>query len=214
VERAVELTADPTTRPGSASRWLLTGIAVCGRCGTTMSAAQHSKGTRYSCGAYNVRQGQHMSPGHVAMLTAHLDAVVTEQLLSAVRGGLLRRVDLAQPHTPDLATSAVIEATQARLTSVNREYAYGGLDHAERKRLRRPLLDTLRDAESSRAERVDAARLRQLGRAPKQFAEVWPALALRERRALMRTCADQISVDRHRGGNVADPGRIKIIWRA
>lgn len=211
VERAAAIMADPTVRPGSSSRWLMTGIAICGGCGYTLTAGDSGvDGVRYVCHSPSIPARRTGTHGHYAMLAEPLERIVTDQLVAEVRGGLIGRL-LRLPVTE----AALPALDEIALAAVDHAHAYGQITAEEKKRQRRRVFDASRANRAKAGQLLERRRLAEIGRAPTRFRATWAALELREQRGLLATCAESITVGRHFGPTGrANPDRIQIVWRA
>ena len=96
VERAQALMADPTLRPGSSYRRLLTGIAVCSICGQPLRLVQHTgHPARYACQPGS--SGLNLRCGHVSTSADFADEYVLDQICDALGAGLLDRPRCSAP---------------------------------------------------------------------------------------------------------------------
>jgi len=209
--------ANPERRRSTSNRgrWLLSGIAVCGkdgcglplRSGTTVSnRAAGTTRTVYRCPAGG--------GGHVARTARDVD-----DLVAGVVVELLTRPDWSQAlvvvpaETADgkwLAVEAV--ALRARLGEAADEYAEGNITAAQLAKITGRVQEKLADVEAtmSRAARGSALGAFTPGRDP---AKVWAGLPLDRRRAVVRELMTVTVLPTGRSGNVFDPASVRIEWR-
>jgi DNA invertase Pin-like site-specific DNA recombinase len=161
--------SDPNRRtgPGSARRWLLTGIAVCGRCEdtVTMGVKPHMAGPRYSC----------------PVCTLSINAVKTDEL---VEGALLALLDrkawrrLRQGQTVGADTSGFEEA-MAELTA---RFVAGDLSGDEVGKLADALRQEVTVAPPPSLPDVD------------DLAKAWSELDIEQRRLVFITATESLTI--------------------
>jgi site-specific DNA recombinase len=124
----VALLADPArrTNKGTARRWMLAGIAVCGVCGEPVKSWSAKAKRRNTKPAYTCRAAG-TSSGHVIRNAAEVDAYV-EQIVLAILTD--RRDQLLVPdQTGDTSTLHLRDAAlRAQLDGAARSYAAGAIE--------------------------------------------------------------------------------------
>jgi hypothetical protein len=208
-QRLVALLTDPARRssPGSAIKYLLTGLARCDVCKGPMRVLPAGKDGRktdsYVCHhGYHVRRSR---PGLDALVTG----IVTGRLAQPDAAALLGRSDDGQAQEATDKAAAV----RARLDTAADAYAEGTIDGAQLTRITaklRPELERWQEvvrASSTAPDLIDVA--------GPDIAERWEALPLARKRAVIDLLLD-ISVlpARKAGGhNAFDPESVRIKWK-
>lgn len=199
-EALVELLADPRRRTNvGAAAHLLSGVAVCGRCGSRMGYRTHRQKRpdgsvdvtgRYSC--------ESKRDGDDACRSVSIDADTTDEhvrqaLAAAVADGL-----------PTLETfdPGEVERLEKELSEVARDYGRGDITRPEWVAIREGIEARLADATAKAARSADAV--------PANLGEVWPRLTVQERRGVVLSLLEQVEVAD--GGRGAD--RLRLVWRA
>lgn len=204
VER--ELTGDHRRRGGvQSAAGLLTGVALCGVCKTTVHLGRSKRGQRiYRCRA---------SYGHVSR-----QAEVAEDYVGKVVVERLSRKDayelLRAPERPDTAALRdEAQALRSRLESIAVEFADGDLTptqiRAASERIRAKLADIER-------QMADAGRVDVLGPllAENDVAGVWNGLADDRKRAIIDTLMTIVLLPPGRGTRTFRPETVEIAWRS
>jgi DNA invertase Pin-like site-specific DNA recombinase len=190
----VRLYADPSRlRSRRGSRWLLTGLLFCGKCGGRMTARPSPDHRRYSCDATN--------RVHLSVSAQPLEEYVVAQ---------------AELHRPDFVEARVVSPTEAavpilaalddvdaRIASWVKESALAGLRAS----------DIRAGHEALAAER--AALEDQLTATPEPRAD-WERLTSgRETREWLDAVIERITIAPAKSmGGRFDPGRVSITWRS
>lgn len=209
VHRARLLIRDDTKRPGSHRRWLLSDIAVCGRCGFALvSFVADTPTRRYYCsdGPYRPRRCGRVSISHRA------EDTVTEQLHAAVAEGLIERIISSGVDVCASARAAHREV-ERQMKNLRRDRADGAVSDRDF----RSQMTTLVYVKISTTRVVDDIErlgdLRELS--AESFPLRWSTADVSYQRSLLRALTEQIlirpSVTRA-GHYYAD--RVVISWRA
>lgn len=193
---------------GSAPRWLLSGIAVCGVCNGPVKCVGTTNRRAYQCTEFGhvrrnaVRADEHVTERILALLKQEAPILLkpapkvtadTGKLRAEVRQLKRKKDDLARLLTEEILTEAGVRAERkridARLTRIEAELAAS--DEAD------PLPEI-------RHLDPDANLL-----------EVWNALGLNRQRTILRLLYDvTIMPVAKRGGNTFDPGSVTMTRKA
>lgn len=208
VERVQALLKDETTRPGSSARWLLSRIALCGRCGLPLTSELRDKpDRRYKCdtatGSVKERCGR-------LSISWRLEQVVTDQLHQAVRDGLIQRV-MAAGDAAWEPTVRSAEIAARKLASIAQDHDENLIDHAEWKR-RRGSIERRSAADRTAAAEITTLDLSEL--TVDGFTKYWASATTGQRRTLLRGLAAEILVLPFSYGARQPDQRLRITWRA
>ncbi|GLI28506.1 serine recombinase [Agromyces rhizosphaerae] len=214
-ERLKAILNDPMRRTapvGRAPKYLLGGIARCGRCGgvmrravgrmtTTKSGGSKRQPPSYVCGdCYRVRRKQ-----------ADVDALV-----EGIIAGRLQMPDAAQLFvTGDPIALAeaqdAIEAIDARLANAADMFAAGDIDGGQLARITERLrADRARAAADLEAALPGAVPADLMGDAA---AETWAALSMDSKRAVLSTLVT-VTIMPSGSGKAFDPATVRVDWRS
>lgn len=214
---AVDVLEDPSRkRTPTRARFLLTGVALCGR--TVLSstgeevpcdATVHGGGARRQYRTYRCRD----NVGHIARMAdpieRYVSDVVIERLSRPDAADLL--LDTEKPDLAVLREKAV--AYRARLDTLAVEFADGDLTASQLRiateRIRTKLAET--EAEMASAGRVDI--LGPLVRTDDVRA-VWKGLSTSKRRAVIATLMDVRIHTVKRGTRTFRPESVEITWKS
>jgi site-specific DNA recombinase len=202
-DRLAALFADPRRRSAPASlavKYLLSGLAVCGRCGERMFATPSSYAGRmlYRCGSTHLSRG-----------LADVDRVVTETLIAR-----LSRRDAARLFVPDVNVDALrgqaVELRERRdgLAAMLAD-GFIGADavRTQAKRLTGEITDLERKIVAATGDSPLAA----VAGTPDVRA-AWHALSLGQQRGILDTLLT-VTVLPSGKGVPFDPSQVKIDWR-
>lgn len=176
----VSLLADPSRRTqwSSARRWMLSGVATCGVCGSPVICTRVATRTVLTP-SYTCRAGK-----HVARIAAELDAYVTQLVIAR----------LSRPDAVDLLAAAAgpdsgaqhrkADALRERLDELAAAYADGAIDARQLREGSERLRARLRDVEAQIAAAGRRSALADLPGAP-DLAERWAAFPVDRRRAVV-----------------------------
>lgn len=202
---------------GRRATHLLSGLAICGRCGgnlKTMGFRMHNGKPfeRYQC----VKQPGEVNCGGVAAAKESLERFVHESVLSFLSSAELRPVEddgeideLARLVDQDAA--ALVELTQARYVHralTPEEYGPAREALVARKAVRESRLAALRRQEAEVSQALRPGRREDLD-------AWWEAASTEDRREALRGVLAAVVVNpaQRRGGNRFDTGRIELRWR-
>jgi hypothetical protein len=180
-------------RRAPSGRYLLSGVAICGACGHTLSG--HVRGTMrlYGC---NAAAG---GCGHVYASRDRVDEIVEARMIA-----LVATAEAAAPSGDVAQLAAEIAEAEAKLGDYARMLDAGELEPVEWRSLRTSVvgrLDSLRDRAAA-AHEV----------APINTGEGWQAMTIAKRRAFV---AASLAVTIHRAkrrGGPFDPDRVELRW--
>jgi DNA invertase Pin-like site-specific DNA recombinase len=180
--RAVLLEPGRRTGPGPARRWLLSGIAECGRCGTPMQAKPHAAGPRYSCPAC-----------HLSIAVEPTDAIVEAGLLALLNPKTWRRLRRRGQHS-DTATF------EAELLDLAQAHADGEVTTEEWRIMRAGIVQRLEDAAAEPAPLPSVDDVRA----------AWPDLPIDARRLVVAAATERLAIAPAASGLARfDPSRIE-----
>lgn len=206
------LLANPDRRRSTSNRarWLLAGIAVCGKdgCGLPLrsgaTASNRAKGTTRT--VYRCPAG---GGGHVARTARDVDDLVTGVILE-----LLSRPDWSQVLATPTATVdgkwLAVEAVtlRARLGEAADQFAEGNITAAQLAKITGRVREKLADVEDAMSRAARGSALAPFtGRDP---VKVWQSLPLDRRRAVVREMMTVTVLPTGRSGNVFDPASVRI----
>jgi DNA invertase Pin-like site-specific DNA recombinase len=167
--RAVLTDRSRRTTPGNRRRWLLSGIATCGRCvePVPMGIKPHAAGPRYYCPSC-----------HLSIEAKRTDEVVESDLLSMLDPKAWRRLRQGRPHVVD--TSGFEAATHALMD----RYNAGDIDASE-----------LADLAEALRRRHDTASTPPppLPDVP-DLTKAWPKLTLEQRRLVLGAATESLTI--------------------
>jgi hypothetical protein len=165
-----ELLDDPSRRStsGNARRWLLSGIAVCGRCGTGMRVKGHGRGPRYAC-----------KDCHLSIELKRTDELVEADLLALLDPKAWRRLRQGR-RTPVEDTAGFEEA----MNELSARFIAEDIDGEE--------LAALADALRRRQEVATAPTVTLPDVA--DLSKAWPKLSLEQRRLVITTATEQLTI--------------------
>jgi site-specific DNA recombinase len=186
-------------------KYLLTGLAVCGRCGTKLVARPRQNGTR----CYVCPGRPDPGCGKIRVLAEPLEALVAETTIVALDTPQLARAiaGAPSPAAGELQALRDQEGELARMWA-RREISRESWQVATAELSKQ--LDELRgllDVEARHrvtADLVGGGALR----------ERWPGLGFDQRRLVLETVIETVTVGPGRPGyNRFDPGRVDVVWR-
>ena len=208
----VALLTDPSRRKSQDNRvkWMLAGIALCGKCGGRMISA-HTGGSAnrhrvvYRCTGDGTR-------GHAARDAERVDAYV-----SAIVIGLLNRDDwrsvLAPPEQKDdgLDLAATATALRARLGEAADSFADGAITGAQLARITERVKGQLADVEAQQGAGARSKAVAELVGAADPAA-VWEGLDIDRKRSFIRDVMT-VKINPTGRGVAFGPGVVEIRWR-
>jgi site-specific DNA recombinase len=194
--------ARPKYRGGDDVKYLLSGIARCGKCGAALYVGGRPTQRVYVC---------HDGNGHLSRTQPHLDAYVTTVVLD--RLATLDLDDLAA-EAPE-AAKAHAEAVELRehLATAVEQFSARQLTAATLAEVEAKLRPQIEDAERrARAASVSPAVVDLAGEGADAR---WDALTVEQRRELVRVLlhVTVLPTTRPRGSNGFDPDAVRLEWR-
>lgn len=187
--------------PDTAARHLLSGVAVCGVCGGSVTVIRPHGYRTYTCRRLHC----------VARSEKLLDAYVVDRVLALIE----QRSDLTDPDDdtrPDLAAlRADLDALTQRMDTLAEQAAKGQISPAMLAKIEARLLPQIHAAET----RIRALRLPRAlaGLDTTDPAGLWDSLALAARRALIRELVTVKVLPTQRGARGIRPGSVEITPR-
>lgn len=206
------LLANPDRRRSTSNRarWLLAGIAVCGKdgCGLPLrsgaTVSNRAKGTTRT--VYRCPAG---GGGHVARTARDVDDLVSGVIIE-----LLSRPDWSQVLATPTATVdgkwLAVEAVtlRARLGEAADQFAEGNITAAQLAKITGRVREKLADVEDAMSRAARGSALAPFtGRDP---VKVWQSLPLDRRRAVVREMMTVTVLPTGRNGNVFDPASVLV----
>lgn len=205
------LLADPGRRRSTSNRarWLLAGIALCGKCGgplrSASAASNRARGTTRT--VYRCKAG---GGGHVARAAQDVDDLA-EQVVLGVLGRRDWSAVLDSPWETVDGESLRVEAVtlRARLGEAADQYAEGNITAGQLTKITARVQDRLADVEAAmgRASRGTALAAFAPGRDP---VKVWRSLDIDRRRAVVQELMTVTVLPSGRRGNGFDPSLVKF----
>ncbi|BDB59575.1 recombinase family protein [Rhodococcus sp. RDE2] len=191
------------TQRGSDPVHLLTGIAVCGECGTPVVRRKNASGTSsYTCSAkYCVTRSK-------PIVDEVVEAVIVARLAQPDVAEALRAGDGSQRRE----ALAEIRVLKERLAAYEQKAIEGDLEPDEYTRIRDGLRAKLADAEARADNFTGGSPLpRQI--AGPNAAELWESLAIDAKRSVIRALC-RVYIDKAPRNDTANPKYIRIEWKA
>jgi DNA invertase Pin-like site-specific DNA recombinase len=193
------------------SRYLLTGLIVCGRCDRPMIS--HPKGGRRG---YDCRRDSGLGGcGGTSVIAEPVEELVRDQVLTALDGPELETALLAQtePADDEHRLAAVIEADRLRMAEISELFADGVMDRDQFSHATRRVSERLQanlDQLTAGTDHRDLAR--HIGRG-KDLRAGWEAMALDQQRAVIRAVVASVRIGPVQHGGRFQPGRVSVHWR-
>lgn len=199
-----------TTTTTNRRRMLLSGLLVCGKCGTPMKAGGPKTARRYICPP--------KSDGGcsgVTVLAEPSDVEISDQVLAALDSPALAKVLRARRRRmPDEAELlAELGELDARADELAEMWAAGELSRSAMVAAQRKLSDR-RDAANERLRSMaDTSPVEALLALPGGLAEAWEGLSTSRRRAVIDALVERVVVRPANGGGKFRPERLEPVWR-
>jgi site-specific DNA recombinase len=183
-------------------RYLLTGVAVCGKDGERM-VGHKANFASYEC----VKCSR--------MITSdRLDAFVTETVLEKLSTPrLVERLARARSDVKEADALRDLDQADARLAEIATEYGRGDFDLAEYRAARAAAQERRNEAERRLSSRRGSRVLSDALTVAEDIREVWERQAVPWRRELIRAVVDRIEI----GASTRpawEPERVKLTWRS
>lgn len=214
----VALLADGHRRPTRVGKaHLLTGLAVCGKCGEKLGYAKFTQKngevfTRYAC----KRQPGSSACGGVAVTERTVDDLVVARYIAMVRGYVRNRPEPARKEEIDRLRADISNDKQALEDLVTERYIKRTLPEEHYARARLTLEASIGENEVYLALLLKPSAVTVDWRTEdvESLEEAWRKYDIELHRDLLREAISKVVVKpvAHRGGNKFDPDRIEIIW--
>jgi site-specific DNA recombinase len=198
---------------------LLTGLAVCGRCGERLyskTGSGRAQGTPvYRCVKVPGR-GQLTACGALSVVADPLDQVVAAQVLHVLSGPALAAALTADVADERQTLADQLAGDEARLADLAGDYADGTIERAEWRAARDRVAGRLEQTRRRLAAQQDRGVLAHLPTSTADLTGWWDTAAVTARRSVVDALIDQVVVapKGHRGGKRFDPDRATITWRS
>ncbi len=209
-EQLVAILTDPNRRSArsGARRYLLTGTAFCGQCGSALVAHPSGQGRSYACRS----QRRGTGCGGVRILAEPFEEYVAEQLLDALDTPALTRLRRAAKGTDADKLARQLRTDERSLEQLANDY------YVER-RIGRREFTKAHKALTKRVERLrhDLAEdtvVHALPSAGQELRRQWEAADVDWRRSVVDAVIERIDVGASRARGQTDLGRVAITWRA
>jgi site-specific DNA recombinase len=194
------------TRTKAAPRkYPLTGLAVCGRCGTKLVARPRSDGTRcYVCSGV-----PDPGCGKIRILAEPLEELIADAVIAALDTPKLTKA-------MDASKSSAVDELQALRTQEDELARMWARRELTKEAWQAATDELAKQMDAVRAELDDEARHRVAAdlTADGALAKRWPDLGFDQQRLILETVIDTITVGPGRQGyNKFDPNRVSIRWR-
>lgn len=209
----VALLTDPARRAGrTPRRYLLAGLARCGKCGTRMIANPRKEVRRYVCAAGPNTQGC----GGVSMNAEPVEEYVSEAVLMRLDSEELREA-LAGLSRSDQATAALSEAIatdEARLDELASAYAEHLIDLKSWIKAGDKLRANIEAKRRELSHRSGSQVLTSYLGAGSPLRQRWGVLGLDQQQAIIKTIVDAVVINpaKQRGPHLPDLSRIDVRW--
>jgi len=187
--------------PVAGRRYLLSGLAVCGRCGELMTSGLTHHGKRtYRCRRFDLsRDGDSLDAFIERVVVARMSRPDGRELLAP-----------QQEEGPDLAVKAAV--LRQRLEIIASEFGSDlTMSPAEYRAMREPILEQLAEVEEQLANRGPSPDLAALDAAP-DVETWWGELSLGLRRAVVNRLMQVTVLPAVRGRKGFDPASVRIEW--
>jgi site-specific DNA recombinase len=200
-ERVMKTPGRRKHHPVTGRRWLLSGLALCGRCGGTMTSGL----TRHGMRTYRCRQF------HVSRSGQQLDAFVERIVVGRLNRPDGRSLLVPAPEEgPDLSGEAV--TLRGRLDMMAAEFGADPLVPAsEYRSMRQPVADRLAEVERLLAAEGPVPDVAGFDEAA-DAATWWAGLSLGRRRAVVDKLIRVVVLPAVRGRHGFDPESVRIEW--
>jgi hypothetical protein len=207
VQQARDLIYDPTRRPGSHRRWLLSDLMVCAGCGATLISTYPDVSTRqYRC-IYKSRSVEHRG----VWIVHKADDTVSGQIHAAVADSLIDRILAAGIDVTETAAK-LDRAADTKLRKLSAQRTEGLITDAEfrSEMVKASFIKTRTAITLAELRLADLEALRRT-----QFAEAWASAEVGRRRGIVQALTQEIRVAPHPQEKRSryDPNRITISWR-
>jgi len=192
---------------GGVAKYLLTGIAYCGKCGKRLSVRKIRGKRVYYCSPGAPTGGC----GTVHRQAEPIDKLITEAIFKATEGDLWKRLQAVEKEDPIAPLYERLARDQGLLDRLEDKMAQELISEPAYKRNRTEIERRMGDTRNW----IDRKRGRQVMiYVPKNLREVWPDLSMDRRRAIVKAVLARVVVLPQRGGSrTFHPDRIRAEWR-
>ena len=196
------------TNRGAPPRYLLTGLAWCGLCGTRLVARPKADGRRCVVCVSGVNFG---GCGKIRQLVGPLDIMVVDAVGQWLDGPTFR-ARVADRVDPDLSgVTAEIAGSEQRLRDLAADYADGTVDRLSWSTARQRIVARL---EALRAQMPSATPSAQWAGRGVELGAGWDAMHVDQQRAVVADVVERIVIGPAVAGrNTFQPERVRILWR-
>lgn len=206
------LLLDPKRRQSSsARRYLLTGYAYCGLCGSKLVARPRSDKTR----AYVCASGPHFHGcGKIRALAESLEDHVAAMIAEAVDGGAIAEAMVVEPTEDEMVLTAEISRLETELDALANDYADGTISRDAYKKASARMEAKAVSERGKLGTATVADRRRTVLADPVPLGERWDAMTFDQRRVVLDAVVDRVVVGPAvKGRNFFDPDRVSVEWR-
>jgi site-specific DNA recombinase len=206
------LTQLETARRRAPRRYLLSGLAHCGRCGGTLYSSPRTRTRRYVC----LSGPDHGGCGRISVTAEPLEKLVTDavlfrldtpELAAALSGRAAENADAT-------ALADALADDRARLIEVARMYGEKEIDGRQWQAARTPIELRIRAVERQLATAANSDAIVGLSGNGVSLRARWESLDLTRQAAIVRAVLDHaVVLPGVRGAQTLDPGRVQPIWR-
>ena len=219
----VSILSDPSRRttPDNKRRYLLTGLCICGGCGSKMSNMTRGKKLETS-NTYACRSDQAIKAtgcGHVRMLGRYVDSFVIESVMTRLKADKKLLKSLSTSGDTDFRRSHVealkeVENWKVKINEVQDMWTQNIVSKDSFITMKKNLDIKLNQATKELME-IEAVAPAQVLLKGEDFQTAWEKRNIEEKRALLRVLISEIKISpaSNPGSNKADFSRIEIIWR-
>lgn len=178
---------------GRSSKYLLSGLCVCGLCDTTLDNHHEPKRRggrrRYLCTRHPGRRGC----GKIMASAEPLEALVSEQVLQALIDPRLQDA-LSQRPNVDSKVVADKNAAEARLIEIGEMYASGEIDRPVYLRMSESVSARIKLAQDLLAQQSGSEVLTDLPKTEARLREFWAGADLEQKRAIIKAVMTKVIV--------------------
>jgi site-specific DNA recombinase len=203
--------SDPARRttPGPKPRWLLTGILICGKCGSRHFRLLKRPNGRYNYVCNGVRWNEPGARFHISRVARYVDAYVEQVIIER----------LSQPDTipalvkpsPDLAAlEARATVLRGRKADASAAYDAGEITLQDWTDGTRETRAELEKIEKKIEAAIEGSPLEEF-RAGEDPAKIWAGLSLERKRAVAALLL-RVKLLPASPRNTFDPGSVEILW--